>query len=217
MSKLPAKLNALASDEDIAGASRELLLAVKFTANRKNNFDSVLSMMKSAEIFLASDEKKTSYLVGFSKTKAQANLAIACLEEMRISGWQYLLFANSRVQLRRQSMLNMLDCYGTASRLKDSTKHCHRTYDDAVERFVALNELKFNIRDAVRPHTSPDVSWRLPCQCLDGHVSMSAEEFKDPLPYIEAAAEARLVSACPLWKPSAFEVKALLSKPKRYW
>jgi hypothetical protein len=115
------------------------------------------------------------------------------------------------------AMLNMLDCFGSASRLKDPSKHCHRTYDDAVERFVSSSTFRFNLRELVKPHANPDVSWRLPCQCLEGHFTVSAEEFADPMPYLEAAAENRLVNVCPLWKPSAFEVRAQIGKSKKYW
>jgi hypothetical protein len=218
MANLPMKLTALSTDSEVAGASKELLFAVKFTENRKHNFETTLKIMEKADVFMSATQgKKMSYLVAFSKTVPQAKLAMAVLEEMRIAGWKYIMFANGRVQLRKIAMTNMLDCFCTATRLKDPTKHCHRIYDDPAERFVRVNSFKFNVAELIRPHANPDVSWKLPCQNLEGFISVSAEEFANPLPYIEAAAETRLVNCCPLFDASAFEAKASLGKAKKYW
>lgn len=208
MTRLPKKLTALSTDTEVAGASLELFCAVKFHKNRKRNFESVVALCENAAIFLQNNEQ---YLVGFSKDKAGAELALAVFEEMRIASWNYLLFASGRVHPKKSvyALRNVLDCFCKAVSLRDYTNHCHKTYDDPIERFTSLGP-----RDETH-------SWTLPCKALEGFLDYTSErELNDPTILMETIAENRLITSCPLFDLDNFDIvekPKRVSKAKKYW
>ena len=209
-------------DRRIAEETKELLCAVKWVENRKANHASVVSIARKADIYLeAVNEGKRSFLAGFSKSKDQARLAMAVLEEMRIASWKYVLFAGGRVQIKKFGFLNMLDCAGTAARLRTPERHCHKIFDQPRSHFIDDGRLTIKITGDDEPE-EPE-AWLIPCRELEGHFQLSTHEFDDPrvrLEIMEAAAERRQLTSCPFFDLSSFRTisnKAKVTAPKRYW
>jgi hypothetical protein len=206
------KLDLTKPDIRLAEELGELLCAVKFAKNKKRNFAAVVGIASKADIFLQSE---SAYLAGFSKTKEQAKLAMAIMEEMRVGSWTYILFAQGRVQIKKAALLNVLDCFGAASRLKDHTKHCHKIFDRPRAHFLEATTFK-----VFQEGEEEAEAWRLPCQMLEGHIGYSEHEMDDPKPTMDAVAERRLAKSCPYFSLDAFEVipnKPKITKGKRYW
>lgn len=203
------------SDNEIANQLIALLCAFKFETNKKRSFASVLALSKKADLFI---EKDGMYLVGFSRSVPQAKLAMAALEEMRVAGWNYILFANGRVQIKKNALRNVLDCFQDAVSLRDPTKHCHKTFDAPMEHFTSGVEFTFNL--GADENEEPK-SWKLHCKQLEGHIEFTSHsDLEDPMSEIEAASVRRLSVCCPLYDASKFEIfdkPKKVSKRKKYW
>lgn len=215
------ELQTIPSDADFQQLSKDLLAAFKFKESRKPGFSSVLDIARKAHLFAERvDGGKTFYLVGFSKDNRQAQLCQAFVEENRVNcSFDYVLFVNGRLVTKKPAFRNMLTCFSEASVMKDPTRHCCETYDSPMQHFAGEGSYTFKLDDEGEA-LPEDVSWKLPCKMIAGFFSVSSSEIQKPKPAMLAAAEQRLVTACPFFNVDNFEAKAKpkkVSKSKRYW
>lgn len=200
---------------EIAKKTKGLLCAVKYFKNKKRNFESVTSLSRLADLYVEKDEQ---YLVGFGRSKEQANIAMATLEEMRVQNWDYILFANGRVQLKKHPFKNMLDCYNVGASAKDPTKHCLAMFDSPVH-FLKSNGQSLTVR-IFEPEPSELMRWTIPCKKLEGFIRVTRDELSELKSVIEISAIERSVGSCPLFDINKFKVEPIpksVDKPKTYW
>lgn len=212
----PVKDLALQSNDVIAHETKQLLVAVKFLKNRKKNFDSVVRLCQKASLFISSGDQ---YLVAFDRSPEGVRLAMATLEEMRIASWKVVVFAAGQVIAKQNALRNMLACAQGGPRARDKDAYCSETFDSPMAHFAKPGAFEFKLDDLGDPKPE-EFEWTLPCKMLNGFISFSKSELEDPLQKIEAAAEERLVCACPHFDANRFSIREKpqkISRSKRYW
>lgn len=195
MSKTPIKLD----DKALSKNSDGLLCALKFITNKKKNYAHVIDLCKRADSYAEVDGQ---HAVMFYRTKEGARLAAIVIEEMRIAGWKFTIFANGQIQTNKFRLVNMLDCYSTASSMRNPKAHCHYVIEDPYN-------------DADPEDTKPP-TMLVHCQYAKDFFNLPRRNV-DPDSAFEAAAIERCANLCPAFKPIELKVTTGVKGPKRYW
>lgn len=210
-------------DTKLATLTHDQLCAVKFEQSSKPSYERVLRLAKKSSLYFEKEigdrRKKLVHLAVFSRSIADAKLAYALLEEMRVTSFKFTLFASGRIQKNKNALLNMLDCFSQSLAAKDYRAHCHVIAEDLLDcsRPGKATSLNFSLFDPPDDPPEKSEAWRLPCQMLDGFVTLNVHDEASPQDKLQAAANKRCVDLCPRFRPEDFKLIKQVSKGKRYW
>lgn len=188
---------------------KDVLCAIRFAQNRKDNFERVLKLCGSADVFIPQEigtRGRKEYLAIFGRHAKGFDAAYKVLEELRVASWKYTLIANNRIQRNKFAMINFLDCYMQAKRCKNHEAHCHEVVD-------------FEFSEDEDDFLSPDIKeqWLIPCSHIEGFISYSPH--KGPmLEAFEAAALERNTNLCIYMHAGKLrKIEKLKKAKKKYW
>lgn len=208
-------LSPLSSSEVISARSRDLFCILKFEESTKPAFQSILSVCKKAELFIEVEigerKKKKAFLVGFERSPKGARHASFALEDMRIAGLKYLLFANGRVQTNKFAMINMISCYAASLSCKNPKAHCSKVIEPFDSSHTSLT-ISFSEEKEPEPE-----QWLLPCQHLDGFLSLEQNDPVSPRDRLDAVAVQRNVNLCPNYTSEGLGPIQKISGTKKFW
>lgn len=165
----------------------EIFCAVRFTKSRAQIYKTCVRLASRATYYVEGEEDGVlTHYCAFAKTPKDAKLAYTFLERVRKLK-DHICFINGEPEKITWRILNIINCYAGALKVKNKEAYCHHTFefDEGVEVYS-------------------------PCKDLSGFLfqigKMSLEDIA------QAFSEENRQVICPL-----FNLSKLKKLPTRYW